>query len=119
MGGRGGHSHRTTAGRGASAIDRLTSITQLNSWLRNQDWFRPGSYISLNGVDLEAARGIGRLDAAGNQLLCREDHLHIDPGVVQCDFLRVRQKNEVVSLDDAAVLGVHLVRILLLRGVEL
>lgn len=60
MGGRGGHSHRVTAGRGASAIDRLTSITQLNSWLRNQDWFRPGSYISLNGVDLEAARGIAK-----------------------------------------------------------
>lgn len=60
MGGRGGHSHRMTSGRGASAIDRLTSITQLNSWLRNQDWFRPGSYISLNGVDLEAARGIAK-----------------------------------------------------------
>lgn len=60
MGGRGGHSHRATAGRGASAIDRLTSIPQMNRWLRNQDWFQPGSYISLNGVDLEAARGIAK-----------------------------------------------------------
>ena len=62
---------------------------------------------------------VRRFDAASNQLFCHEDHLHIDPGIVQCDFLRVRQKNEVVSLEDAAVLGVHLVRILLLRGVEL
>ena len=60
MGGRGGHSHRATAGRGASAIDRLTSIPQMNRWLRNQDWFQPGSQISLNGVDLEAARGIAK-----------------------------------------------------------
>ena len=34
-------------------------------------------------------------------------------------FASARRKNEVVSLDDAAVLGVHLVGILLLRGVEL
>lgn len=60
MGGRGGHSHRATAGRGASAVDRLTSIPQMNRWLRNQDWFQPGSQISLNGVDLEAARGIAK-----------------------------------------------------------
>lgn len=60
MGRRGGHSHRMTAGRGASAIDRLTSIPQMNRWLRNQDWFQPGSQISLNGVDLEAARGIAK-----------------------------------------------------------
>lgn len=60
MGGRGGHSHRMTSGRGASAIDRLTSIPQMNRWLRNQDWFQPGSQISLNGVDLEAARGIAK-----------------------------------------------------------
>ena len=62
---------------------------------------------------------VRRFDAAGNQLFCREDHLHVDPGIVQCDFLRIRQKNEVVSLHDAAVLGVYFVGILLLRGVEL
>ena len=58
-------------------------------------------------------------DAAGNQLFFREDHLFIDPGIVQCNFLRVRQKNEVIRLDDAAILGIYLVGILFLCGVEL
>ena len=54
---------------------------------------------------------------SASSVKCRPPSL--DPGIVQCDFLRVRQKNEVVRLHDAAVLGVHLVGILLLRGVEL
>ena len=62
---------------------------------------------------------VRRFDAAGNQRFLGKGDFFADPGIVQCDFLRVRQKNEVVSLDDAAVLGVHLVGILLLRGVEL
>ena len=62
---------------------------------------------------------VRRFDAAGNQCFLGKGDLFAYPGIVQCDFLRVRQKNEVVSLDDAAVLGIHLVRILLLRGVEL
>jgi len=62
---------------------------------------------------------VRRFDAAGNQCFLGKGDFFADPGIVQCDFLRVRQKNEVVSLDDATVLGVHLVGILLLRGVEL
>ena len=62
---------------------------------------------------------VRRFDAAGNQRFLGKGDLFTDTGILQRDFLRVRQKNEVVSLHDAAVLGVHLVRILLLRGVEL
>ena len=60
-----------------------------------------------------------RFDAAAHKGFLGKGDFFADPGIVQCDFLRVRQKNEVVSLHDAAVLGVHLVGILLLRGVEL
>ena len=62
---------------------------------------------------------VRRFDAAGNQRFLGKGDLFADPGIVQRNFLRVRQKNEVVSLHDAAVLGVYLVGILLLRGVEL
>ena len=78
------------------------------------DFVSPASGVAFKGEGI-----VGRLDAAGNQSFLGKGDFFADPGIVQCDFLRVRQKNEVVSLDDAAVLGVHLVGILLLRGVEL
>ena len=62
---------------------------------------------------------VRRFDAAGNQRFLGKGDFFADARIVQRDFLRVRQKDEVVSLHDAAVLGVHLIRILLLRGVEL
>lgn len=55
MGGRGGSSHR--AGGGGN-LRNLTTIDQVNAWLRNQHWFAPNSRISLAGVDIDAAKGI-------------------------------------------------------------
>ncbi len=60
MGGRGGASHRGTTARGGRAIDNLTSITQINDWIKKQHWFRAGSLVSLKGVDVNAAKGIAR-----------------------------------------------------------
>ena len=60
MGGRGGTSHRGTIARGGRAIDNLTSIPQINDWIKKQQWFRAGSLVSLKGVDVTAAKGIAR-----------------------------------------------------------
>ncbi len=60
MGGRGGASHRGTTAHGGRAIDNLTSITQINDWIKKQHWFRAGSLVSLKGVDVNAAKGIAR-----------------------------------------------------------
>ena len=56
MGGRGGSSHRATGGGGN--LQNLTTVDQVNQWLRNQNWFAPYSRVSLNGIDIAAARGI-------------------------------------------------------------
>ena len=60
MGGRGGASHLGTIARGGRAIDNLTSIPQINDWIKKQQWFRAGSLVSLKGVDVTAAKGIAR-----------------------------------------------------------
>lgn len=58
MGGRGGSSHRRSGGGGN--LDRLTSTADVDRWLRNQGWFRSGSAITLQGVDVNAAKGIAK-----------------------------------------------------------
>jgi len=55
MGGRGGSSHR--AGGGGN-LQNLTTVDQVNQWLRNQNWFALYSRVSLDGIDIAAARGI-------------------------------------------------------------
>ena len=81
-----------------------------------------------NGVDFvsPASRGafkgeviVGRFDAAGNQRFLGKGDLFADTGILQRDFLRVRQKNEVIRFNDDAVLGIQLIGILLLCGIEL
>lgn len=54
MGGRGGSSHRASGGD----LRNLTTISQVNTWLRNQHFFAPHSRVSLKGVDIAAALGI-------------------------------------------------------------
>ena len=78
------------------------------------DFVSPASGVAFKGEGI-----VGRLDATGNQCFLGKGDLFADARIVQRDFLRVGKKNEVVSLHDAAVLGVNLIRILLLRGVEL
>ncbi len=55
MGGRGGSSHRRTAGGGLS---RLTTTAQVSDWIRRQHWFQPHALVNLDGVDVVAAREI-------------------------------------------------------------
>lgn len=58
MGGRGGSSHRATGGGGD--LNSLTSIGQINDWIRNQGWFTSYSRVDLSGVDIAAAKGIAQ-----------------------------------------------------------
>lgn len=55
MGGRGGTSHRASGG---GSLRNLTTVDQVNEWLRNQHFFAPYSRVSLTGIDVAAARGI-------------------------------------------------------------
>ena len=54
MGGRGGSSHRRTAG----GLSSLTTTAQVSDWIRRQHWFRPYALVNLDGVDVVAAREI-------------------------------------------------------------
>ena len=55
MGGRGGSSHRQTAGRD---LRRMTTTSQVVDWIKRQRWFAPNAHVWLNGVDVSAAREI-------------------------------------------------------------
>lgn len=57
MGGRGGASHRTTAPSGG-ALNLLNDVGAVAHWIQKQNWFCSGSRVSLNGVDLAAAKEI-------------------------------------------------------------
>ena len=72
-----------------------------------------------SGVTFEDEVIVGRLDAAGNQLHRREDDLHINSGIVQRDFLRVGERDELSGVNDAAVLLADLVVVQVSSGVEL
>ena len=61
---------------------------------------------------------VGCFNSAGNQLLCREDHLHIDSCIFQGNFLRFGKSDKFPGVNNAAVLGVYLVRVLFLCGME-
>ena len=54
MGGRGGSSHRRTAG----GLSSLTTTAQVSDWIRRQHWFRPYALVNLDGVDVVAAQEI-------------------------------------------------------------
>ena len=68
MGGRGGSSHRRTAG----GLSRLTTNAQVSDWIRRQRWFQPHSLVNLDGVDVVAAREIA---AAYQQVFARYPQL--------------------------------------------
>lgn len=55
MGGRGGSSHRQSAG---SDLRRMTATSQVVDWIKRQRWFARNAPVRLDGVDVAAAREI-------------------------------------------------------------
>ena len=86
-----------SAGQSGGDVFRRTEV--LAGFLRHDARHRINTVCPLCFCIVKDKPIVRRFDAAGNQLLCREDHLHIDPGIVQRDFLRVRLKNEAIRLN--------------------
>lgn len=56
MGGRGGSSHQRAGGGGLSSVQN--DVRSIENWIRQQNWFAPGSGVHLSGIDPNAARGV-------------------------------------------------------------
>ena len=56
MGGRGGSSHQRAGGGGLSSVQN--DVRSIENWIRQQNWFAPGSGVRLSGIDPNAARGV-------------------------------------------------------------
>ena len=106
-----------SAGQSGGDVFRRTEV--LAGFLRHDARHRINAVCPLCFCIVKDKPIVRRFDAAAHKdFLGKADFIRAS-GIVQRDFLRVRLKNEVIRLNDAAVPGIYLVRILLLRGVEL
>ena len=112
-------SYTNARSAGQSGGDDLRRTEVLAGFLRHDARHRINAVCPLCFCIVKDKPIVRRFDAAAHKdFLGKADFIRAS-GIVQRDFLRVRLKNEVIRLNDAAVLGIYLVKILLLRGVEL
>lgn len=110
MGGRGGSSHQRAGGGGLSSVQN--DVRSIENWIRQQNWFAPGSGVRLSGIDPNAARGVAeayqRIFQRYPQLIGLFDGVssaHLGPGTyADCNLATGRIRVGIELYSDAAVL---------------